>query len=353
MSNTAPTDRIDPDVVLPAAVRAAAALSNELVKAQSTPQEGDQEQTSVDDVSDAGETRSQSEGSSENFSQSAPQAKEKPAPAKAPASAPEDNWEHRYNSMKGRFERSEAEKSRLAGEISNLHRLLAEVQAAQSAPAQSGVRFERLVTPEEEQDYGPDLLGVVGRKAKEELTPEIKALEARIAQLQSQLQGVTAQNQMSARERMYQTLDQELPNWREINEDPEFLSWLNLPDLYSGAIRRDLLGAAYQRSDAARVAAFFKGFITDEAATNPAGGNSERPTAAESGKRPSLERLAAPGRAKTSAAPAPVEKPFFTRAEIAKFYSDVHRGAYRGREEEKDRIERQIFDAQRDRRIRS
>lgn len=346
MSNTAPADHIDPDVKIPAAVRAAAALSEELVKAQQAPQDD------AKHPDESGEAPAPVETSGETFTQTAPQAKSEPQQKSAPAPA-DDNWEHRYNSMKGRFERAEAEKGRLAGEIANLHRLLAEIQATQSAPAQSDTRFERLVTPEEEQDYGSDLLGVVGRKAKEELTPEIKSLKSQIARLEAQLQGVTAQTQMGVRERMYQTLDRDVPNWRELNEDPEFLSWLNLPDLFSGAIRRELLTAAYQRSDAARVAAFFKGFIADEAATNPAGGYAERPAPSEGAKRPSLESLAAPGRAKTSAAPAPVEKPFFTRAQISKFYSDVNRGAYRGREEEKGRIEKQIFDAQRDRRIRS
>ena len=352
MTNTVPQDRVDPNVKVPAAVRAAAARSEELAKSQHGQPEGEAPPATetIEPVAPEAPASSDTKMSADP----APQTKERPAPAeKTPAPSADDNWEHRYNSMKGRYERAEQETRRLAGEISNLHRLLAEMQASQSAPAQADTRFERLVTPEEEQDYGSEFLGVVGKKAKEELTPEIKSLKAQIAQLQGQLQGVAAQSQVSAREKMYQTLDTEVANWRELNSDSDFLSWLNLPDMYSGAIRKELLNAAYQRNDAARVAAFFKGFIADEAATNPASGYVERQAAPESSKRPSLESLAAPGRAKTAAATAPVEKPYFTRAEISKFFSDVNRGQYRGRDQEKERIEKQIFDAQREGRIRS
>lgn len=350
MNNTAPQDGIDPNVKVPAAVRAAAARSEELAKQQFT-QEPDAAPPSAETATEA-PASSDTRMSAEPAAPAAPTPDVKPKPepsAKPQTTVSEESWEHRYNSMKGRYDK---DTKRLSEEIANLHRLFAEMRASQSAPAQADVQFDRLVTPEEEQDYGAELLGVVGRKAKEELTPEIKALKSQIAQLQGQLQGVAQQSQMSAREKMYQTLDSEVPNWRDLNSDPEFLSWLNLPDMYSGAIRKELLSAAYQRSDVARVAAFFKGFIADEAATNPVGQVTERPSA-ESSKRPSLESLAAPGRAKTAAASAPVEKPYFTHADISKFYSDVNRGAYRGREQEKDRIEREIFEAQRERRIRS
>ena len=77
-----------------------------------------------------------------------------------------------------------------------------------------------------------------------------------------------------------------------------------------------------------------------------------RPAPAQppAGKVP-LEAFAAPGRAKTAAATAPAEKPIITRAQIATFYADKAAGKYRGKEAEADRLERMIFEAQRDGRI--
>ena len=75
--------------------------------------------------------------------------------------------------------------------------------------------------------------------------------------------------------------------------------------------------------------AFFNGFLAQEAALAPAIPGVPAPAA--DGKIP-LDTLAAPGRAKTAAANAPVEKPSFTTAQIAQFYADSSRGKYRGRE---------------------
>lgn len=42
----------------------------------------------------------------------------------------------------------------------------------------------------------------------------------------------------------------------------------------------------------------------------------------------------------------------YTRVDVAKFFDDVRKGVYKGREQERDRIERDIFAAQREGRIR-
>ena len=101
-------------------------------------------------------------------------------------------------------------------------------------------------------------------------------------------------------------------------------------------------------------------FLSEEAAVDPAtltpgnlgdgSGNPTRPVT----PKVSLERLAAPGRAKTAAAPsaAPAEKPIFTRAQIADFYAQSTAGKFRGNLAEKARIEAEIFAAQREGRVR-
>lgn len=211
---------------------------------------------------------------------------------------------------------------------------------------------ERLITDDEVKDYGEDFLKVVGKKAKEELNPEVAALKREIADLKSQLAGVGGYVAQDARQRMHSYLDQNVPNWQEINYDENFKNWLRLPDAYSGAIRHDMLKAAYAENNAPRVLAFFKGFLAEEAALAPAG--AEPDPKATTVERVPLETLAAPGRAKTAAgnSGAPAEKPIFTRAQIAKFYADSTAGKYRGKEKERDALERQIFEAERDGRIR-
>lgn len=274
--------------------------------------------------------------------------------APQPPKEPGANWEHAYKSMKGRFDRSQEQLASMGAQITDLQGLVASLQANPPAPKPSQAP-KKLVTEDEERDYGVDLLGVVGKKAREEFMPVVSALEDQIKSLKSQLDGVNTQNSRSAADKMYDTLDREVPKWQELNNNPDFISWLGLPDPYSGVIRHELLKTAHERRSAPQVLAFFRGFLAEEAATAPALSVTPEIRAQEPPRAPKipLESLAAPGRAKSAAADsAPTEKPIITRADIASFYADVNAGRYRGRDAEKNRIEVIINEADREGRIR-
>lgn len=340
--------KIDESVKIPDAVKASAARAEEAFKAQYQTENNGVQETQQEAPTAGTE---------------APLTKTAETPAQETASTADvktkveddQSWEHRYKSMKGRYDRSEAQIRTLSEQISNLQNVIATLQTAPQNYSQdddADYSTSRLITPEEEKDYGSEFLSVVGKKAKEELTPEVAKLRREIAGLKQQLNGVGNYVAGNARERMENLMNEQLPNWKEVNVNSEFLNWLKLPDAYSGAIRHELLKAAYERNDAPRVLAFFKGFLAEEAATNPAERGPDLPDGATVQPKISLETLAAPGRAKTAAASAPAEKPSFTRAMISKFYADSAAGRYRGKEAEKDRIERQIFEAEREGRIR-
>jgi hypothetical protein len=252
--------------------------------------------------------------------------------------------------MKGRFDRSEQTIKQLMDQINSMNTHIHTLQAAPPKAAEP-VEKKRYVTEQEEHEYGSEFLSVVGKKAKEEIDGTVGELHQRIKQLQDRLDGVGQNIVQDARGRLFETLDTRLSNWREVNDNPEFLQWLSLPDLYTGVIRQQLLNAAFERNDGPRVLAFFQGFLSEEAAMAPAPvSQAASPEPVASRKIP-LETFAAPGRAKTAAAPAPVEKPSFTRVQISQFYADAAAGRYRGREAEKDRIEASIFAAEREGRI--
>jgi len=265
-----------------------------------------------------------------------------------PEQVSEESWERRYKSMEGRYKRAEGDIHSMSSQLASMQSLLASMQKPSSeTPAE--LRPQSLLTPEEVSEYGSEFLSVVAKKAKEELTPEVAALRQKLINLEKQLSTTAEQNNAKARFELESALDQRIPHWRDINVLPDFHAWLALPDMYSGAIRHELLRTAYAQNNTPRVLAFFKGFLDQEAAFVPQGQQSQP---VENGKL-SLEDLAAPGRAKTSAATlAPAEKPIITRAQISQFYADSASGKYRGREAEKGRLEAMIFDAEREGRIR-
>ena len=250
-----------------------------------------------------------------------------------------DQWRQRYESMKGRVNAQAQRMDEMALEL----RALREELAAARAP-QPGRAPQSYITEEEAKDYGDEFLTVVGKKARE-------ILESEVAPLKEELIRVKQKVQMSDTERMQQYLDQNARNWRDTNYEPEFKTWLEQIDMFSGQKRWDMLKTAYAKNDGPRVAAFFTAYAQELAAVTPRPAPSEPPAQ----KQPaSLEAFAAPGRPMSAAPARPADEPeIVSRAQIAKFYADKNAGKFRGREKEADAIERRIFKATEEGRITS
>ena len=158
----------------------------------------------------------------------------------------------------------------------------------------------------------------------------------------------------SAQQAMHAKLTEAVPNWQDINQLDAFKAWLALPDQYSGATRHSMLLSAYAENDTPRVLAFFRGFISELAATTPADELVPAPAAPQQPPKPGLESLAAPGRARTPAQTnAPAEKQIITPDDVNAFYAAKRRGEYAGREEEFNALEQELFKAQREGRVRA
>lgn len=264
--------------------------------------------------------------------------------------APVQDWEHAFKSMKGRHDSAQNNIRAMSDQMTALQ---AEVAALRAQPAEvpAELRGESFLSDEIVTEYGAEFLDVVGKKALEQLSPEMKAIKKELDALKAARATDTEMQTANARNAMNTALDDNIPSWRGVNVAPEFHSWLALPDPISGAIRMSLLSAAYEQNNTPRVAAIFNGFLAHEAALAPAPAAGEPDlTAHNAGKIP-LESFAAPGRAKTSAAAAPVEKLTFTTRQVSQFYADVSSGKYRGRDEERSRIDTQIIEAGRDGRV--
>jgi len=340
--------KADPNVKLPASVKAAGERADQLAAQVKAARDG----------APPPEQPPQPEPVQEPAPQ-APQAPQQPVPQ-----TPQD-WEHQFNSLRGRYDRTTEDNRRMAQQVSEMQRLLATMSssgspdaARQNPPQQegSGVRFSGpvatpRVTAKERQEFGDELIDVMGRRAQEVYEPYVQQMANELAQLKRQVGGVQNHVTYDARSRMYDTFNKELPNWRQLNEHPEFLAWLELPDGLSGRIRKDMLGEAYNRNEASRVTEFFKRFLSDQAVHGPAGSGQQPGNGGSPSPQVDLMSLAAPGRAKAGQTQVTPEKPLVYASEIAQFYRDASLGRYKGRDDEYRLIEQQIFEAQRDNRI--
>jgi len=62
-------------------------------------------------------------------------------------------------------------------------------------------------------------------------------------------------------QRFWAEIERELPNWRQINNDPNFHAWLLSVDELTGITRQTFLEQAQKSLDAKRVIAFFKTYL--------------------------------------------------------------------------------------------
>lgn len=258
----------------------------------------------------------------------------------------EKYWEERFRVIQGKYN---SEVPAYAGQVRLLQEQMAaltqQLEAAKAAkPAQSA---ERKVTEAEVDEFGPELVDLIGRRAEEMYAPVVADLKTQISALHQQVKGIdkaaaeTAEE--TARQRTIDALRAQVPQCDSINTSADFMLWLDQVDVYAGVSKGVMLREAYEQNDAARVIAIFKGF-QDESAPNAREVNRGSVT----GIPPNdLSRMVSPGGAANTALPtngAQSSKRQWTPETIGRFYADVNRGAFRGRDAEKVAIEREIIE---------
>ena len=285
---------------------------------------------------------------------------EPPADEGPPSATEPDAWEKRYSILKGKYDaevpRQAKQIKELKNELASLRGLLAQMNEQKPAsspdssetPAPTGIPA-RLLKQQEIEDYGDELISVIHRGAQEVFNPEIAALKEEIKQLKGQLGGVSQTLHSSQRDTVLDILTREVPDWKTLNEDELFLSWLDQVDTFSGEPRQALLDRAFGSGDAARVVAFFKGYLNENAALQPP---QQDPAPQPRNTQTKLDDMVAPGKPKGASGGAQQgEKRTWTQKQIAKFYHDVNKGKYRTQPDKQNAIERDIVAAGREGRI--
>jgi hypothetical protein len=253
-----------------------------------------------------------------------------------------DTAEQRWKVLQGMIAKKDAE-------IDTMRDLLATMSKQQpqevATPAQEPAA--QLVTDEDVNEYGKEYVDFVARVSAQtlhnELTnnPALASLNERLQRLEGSVQGVAQTSADTAQNIFFNELTTAVPAWRELNNDPSFLKWLDEVDQFAGETRIDLLQHAVKQNDAMRAAKFFVAYQQENA---PVMQEQEEASAELSGK----EKLVAPGRARATT-PRPDAKRNWTRAEIAKLYDDKMQGKITAKEF--DKLERDIFAAQSEGRI--
>lgn len=268
------------------------------------------------------------------------------------------DWKQKYSVLKGKYD---AEVPRLSESLRDANTRITSLEDKLTATPQpepepaAAPRTE--FTPEEIADYGEDLMDVMGRKAREivesEYRPQIDQLSTEVTTLKQELGTTGKRVEKQETNEVFAQLDGTVKDWRNINVDPAFHEWLDQVDPFSGETRKNLMLNAFNRKNAHQVRAFFDKYAEENATV------SQGSTAAPSGQGGEntatldLNDYVAPGQPRSGGdAGAPTDKRVWTNAEVGSFYSDVQKGRYKTRPEDKARIEADIIAATREGRIR-
>ena len=269
-----------------------------------------------------------------------------------PATTPEDQnsetYAQRWRSLQGIHNTTLRRLQDTSQRVAQLEHMLSTLQAqppAQPQPQQS-TQSSGYLTEKDRTDYA-DSIDVMRRAAREEFAPVIAQLQQTINSLgqnvSTQVQRVEQRQSMTQAEIFYQKLKQVVPNWEQINASPDFQAWLGEVDPQTGIQRQIYLNDAHSRLDVDRVAYFFRA----GAAQHQAAPAQISPQTVTHSAPSQLELQVSPGRTRTTAPThtGNTQEKQWARSAISKFYDEVRRGLYRGKDAERAQIENDIIAA--------
>lgn len=257
-----------------------------------------------------------------------------------------EDFEQKYKVMQGKYDK---EVPALQSQVTSLTEQVRQfMENKPTDPAEKPENFDDAINALKEQ-YGPEFTGMVNNAAEERATVIAKEIanqivDERLKDINHKVDTVAEVQVQSASERFMSSLDKGLgAGWKTgINKDPGFLAWLNQPvDAELGnETYMDRLTAAYNALDDAKVLTIFNRYIK----LNPQ---------ATKSKASNLEELIVPDNQGGGADLTDPNKgkKTYTTDEVTQFYQDIRTGLYKGRLEEKAKLEADIFAAQSEGRI--
>lgn len=302
-----------------------------------------------------------------------PSPKAEPAqPASPPSGEGEGgDFQHKYQVLQGKYNkevpRLQQENRELAStlqelrqRLTNTETLLASLKQQGEAPKQEPKK--PLISEKEIEEFGPDLVDLMRRvaqmTAEEQLAAFGKQLTPRFQQLEQRASTAANSVAKSERQKLLDSLGDAVPNWQQMNTDPEFLGWLDQRDPFSRVKRGELLRDAYEANDSESVIAFFQSFQRENAAVQddpaPAAAAPKQETPVKEAPR-RLDDYVAPGTPKTGTADAQGESGrIWTRQDIRDLYSKFEMYRKKGKPVPKELMaqEADVIKAQHEGRIR-
>jgi len=245
---------------------------------------------------------------------------------------------HKYDVLKGKYDKEVPELalklSEQAGELKALKEQIASLTAGKKDGDASTKKDDAPVIEEDPSiKYLQDEYPEVYKGLKTAVGKELKGLSEKIDKLAESVKVNTQEVHRTAEERYYDDLDT-VKEWRVINKSEEFNDWLDQVEPLSGFKRRDILLDAHGSLDSNRVKSFYTSFLKETKPVEQPGEGSE--SAEEKARKAKMKGLAPDTTGTRRVADKSDNKTKMVKgSEIKKFYEDVRKGVYKGRDAER------------------
>lgn len=192
--------------------------------------------------------------------------------------------------------------------------------------------WDGVFTPEDSDMVGDEAIELVKRASEKAIDPIKRELE----QLrQKSVRDNKAQLEEASKKEysiFLAHLEKALPEYKSIDSDPGFITYLNNVDPVSGFIRKELFSRAEKSRDVGRVASFMLEYR--DATQTKSKTKSEK-----------MESKITPTGNQSAAVPKEDKDKTLSMNSIREYYRDYELGKFKGREEERLQIERKIDEA--------
>ena len=263
-----------------------------------------------------------------------------------------ETFEQRWRTAQGMYNaevpRLTTTNAELTSRVQQLEGLVTSMRTPEPIAEAVAAAPKTNLTEAEVEEYGESI--DIMRKVSEEVAGPYREQIANLTQTINQLRGVVprveqiAATQANSNEQSFWSdLTAVVPAWQDINNNPDFQSWLLDIDDLTGQTRQVFLDDAQRNLDVGRVAKFFNQWAKNNGITTAQPNRSNATS--------ELEKQVSPGRGRTTATPDGGQKKTYTPKDIADFFNEVRDGKFKGKEEQRNKIESDIFAAQAEGRI--
>ena len=255
---------------------------------------------------------------------------ESPVEPKVEEPKPSTDWKKRFSSYKASTDITIADLRRenavLLDKLKSMTSQVDSISEQLKAQAKNRDIFEDVITQEDTDLIGQEAVDIMKKataKATEEATAPLEAELKRLKELEAEN---LKQREEAQRRRLYEIeflepLERAVPDFTEIDRDPEFLQYLEEVDEFTGVQRKVLFGRAEQARSVATIATFFNDFKSLKAVPKKDVRETKvTPVATGGGADNGTPKVNTPAR--------------FSASEYEKHYRDWEQGKYRGKEKE-------------------